>query len=378
VSASPIEQAPAALPWRKRAIFTLLPFLVSLFVLEVVSRLAGYTGRAPTSITEMSRYFWIADERLGFRNRPNGSFENLAIRGSPRITTDQNGNRNGFVCPAVSPRITVLFAGDSFTFCAEVNDMETTASETAKILCSRGVHTQVVNAGVRGFNTLQVRRRIEQELDRLPNTRVVLYSFCSNDPDENVEPGIYAPLLAPTVSMESGSRTFREMDVPAQVVPWGVSFDKSPLAPSNRFRRWASALMIHSHSALLNVVAHGISNLRKPPRSRNEGSSIPDAGREAVLLQILTDMRTDCERRNVSLVLTSTTRLNDVEYQRWLAGIARTAKVRFVSTSQQFSAMSQSYKARLSDSPGYDTHYNSAGTRAFAQALAPAIEEALR
>ncbi len=337
-----------------------------LVILEVLSRMAGYSGRAPTSITEMSRYFWVADERLGFRNRPNGTFINRAIRGSPRVTTDQYGNRNGYVCPAAGSHKTVLFAGDSFTFCAEVNDSETTASETAKILCSRGVYAQVINAGVRGYNTLQVRRRVEQELGRLPDARVVLYSFCSNDPDENVDRAIYAPLLAPTVSTASGPGDFQEVDVPAQVVPWGASFSESPMSASNRSRQWAGALLIHSHSALLNVFGHGISNALNPRRRANEGSSIPDARREL------------CERRHVTLLMTTTTRLNDSAYQEWLANAGRRAKVQFIPPSRQFASSQLSYKAQLSDTPGYDTHYISAGTRAFAQAVAPAIEEALR
>jgi hypothetical protein len=116
---------------RKKLFFLAIPFIVVFGLLEIVSRMKGYSGRPSASINDMQQYFVAADPYLGYRNRANGSFEHVAIRNSPRITTDEHGNRNGFLCPAGGTAGTVVVAGDSFMFGAELNDNETPPSEIA-------------------------------------------------------------------------------------------------------------------------------------------------------------------------------------------------------------------------------------------------------
>lgn len=213
-------------------------------------------------------YFAVCDRRLGFRNRPLGSFRSLNIVGHPVNTTDKYGYRNGFGWSPEGSEPIVLFVGDSITFCSEVNDDETGPSQVAKLL-SEEFDVRVLNAGVRAYNTLQAKRTLEECLERFDCIEIVVYTHCGNDLEENMVANIHFPCKSPVVARDSSSGEFRVVEVTDPAVPWGESFRnwRSPAVAADRGTRrphfvaqletWLdthSALWHHSRTELVSVL----------------------------------------------------------------------------------------------------------------------------
>lgn len=222
-----IEKKENLVFWKK-IIFLIIPFFVLILFLECLLRFLGYEPKEPSlerTKPSVVGYFNIADKELGFRNLPNGIYKNTAVKTKPVITTDEFGYRNGYGWTPRSGRnnTTVVFVGDSTTFCAEVNDNETGPSEVAKIL-SKKYHVTVLNAGVIAFNTVQVKRMIQETLDRFPRVKFVVYTYCDNDYLENLNPIAYYPMMAPYLWWDKTHNKFTEHDVSAPSVPWGQKF----------------------------------------------------------------------------------------------------------------------------------------------------------
>ncbi|MGQ9661182.1 MAG: hypothetical protein ACUVWX_02455 [Kiritimatiellia bacterium] len=358
---------------------------------ELLFRLAGFAPALPLDRTKpgIQTYFWIADPRLGFKNRPNGCYTYDLIRGSPRITTDVYGYRNGYGWSAATTNPIVVFVGDSVVFCAETDDEHTGPSEVARLL---GDGISVLNAGVRGYNTLQSRRMLEECLGRFPNIRVAVYCFCGNDLAENLNPDTYFPARAPALNWDEAVGGFVELEVTNSVVPWGSSFEawvedqqvSRRLAWRNK--RWDRRVRdrLREHSAFFHAVSSLITRLWEGSFPESRPGSAPAEGElgeenrgdvyaAAALKTLLQQMHQLCEKRGARFVVTRFTRKgNDEAIRRW----CEEAGVRFVSASTFIPANDRSWLARTRDG-GYDAHYGPKGTRAFARALAPAIRELL-
>ncbi len=132
------------LPIRRKLTYFLAVLLVLLFVAEFALRWLGFPPEFQPPLAEGTpdetpgivpeAYFLVCDSHLGFCNRPNGEYRAWHIEGQPMVTTDRFGYRNGYAWHHDADTAIVLFVGDSFTFCSEVNDDQTGASEVAKLL----------------------------------------------------------------------------------------------------------------------------------------------------------------------------------------------------------------------------------------------------
>jgi hypothetical protein len=137
--------------WKKLA-FSAIPFSLALLLLEGICRLAGF---APLTYQIMPQsFFWVSDRHLGFRNMPNAIYHFKWIKACPVVTTGDHGYRNGYGWSSEGSSPIIAFVGDSTTFCAEVADDQTGPSEVAKLI-EQEVDVRVLNAGCRGYNTVQ-------------------------------------------------------------------------------------------------------------------------------------------------------------------------------------------------------------------------------
>jgi hypothetical protein len=391
------------LPLWKKLLFTAILLSVVAGILEVGLRLAGF---GPMSAAEASfdpqptafGYFAVCDKKLGFRNRPNGRYKAELLDGSPVSTTDAAGFRNGLGWTPHGDTAVVLFVGDSFTFCSEVPDGQTGPSEVARRL-SAARSVRVLNAGVRGYSTLQAKRMIEDCFQRFPQIKVVVYTYYRNDLCENLIPGMQAPAKAPVVAGDSPSGKLREVEVTDPAVPFGASFAET-FRPSQLFGlRVRMTNAVRTHSALIHTCMRG---LRRLADRRTHSFELPDGhrlevpaslrwdtagklydwaenngGRE-VLQQLLKEMARICRTHSAVLLTTYATRgqQEEIPYETEFADVCQAAGVRYVSLRGQFTGDPNVYAARWLDGH-YDDHYGPRGTAAFAEALAPVIERCL-
>ncbi|MBI3473104.1 MAG: hypothetical protein HY013_17240, partial [Candidatus Solibacter usitatus] len=338
--------------------------------MEGLARVAGYTPRLGPQV---QTYFWVADKALGFRNRPNGRLENGWVRGKPVVTTDSNGYRRGYGSALGLPP-EVVFVGDSTTFCAEVADDETISSEVEKILGGRR-RTAAVNAGVRGYNTLQSSRMLRECLARFPSIRAAVYTYSDNDYVENLNPIYYFPLKAPTVWRESADQPFHEVEVSAQIVPWGHAFFRLKGSPLDEL---FIGVATHSHSALLNGSYRAIQRLRRSGPSRGSKAepqiTLPSGSRakpfegpepdeqigwakrhgaDEALETLLSRMNRICAEAGAGFAAVRFTTGGEEPADRAFEERCRRAGVRYVSLRSHFVRPKTSYMARLPDG-GYD------------------------
>jgi hypothetical protein len=387
---------------RKKALLSAVTTLLLLLLGELVLRLLGYVpplmeeteqGHSGVSLTG---YFWVADRTLGFRNRPHGRFVNFKIVGKPLVTTDPLGYRNGLGWSTKPGAPVVAFIGDSTTFCAEVADDRTGPSEVARLLTGK-VRARVLNAGVRGYNTVQAKRSLEQVLSRFPETRVVVYTYAQNDYLENLNPIVYHPARAPTIWRDASGR-WVEREVDSPVAPPGESFvsaeavrtagrqKESPRVwLTNRLR--ARSVLVDRLLALLRK-AMGESRTSRGILELSDGSLGPLAGGTAEwksqrewarehgagegLEDLLARMNETCRKRGVKFLATE---FNLGEGTGEFAEHCRRAGVACLDLRASFPRPPLSYAARTAQ--GYDGHYGAEGTRAFARAVAPRVEAAL-
>jgi len=437
------------LPFWKKSLFTLILFLGVMLVLEVVLRIAGL-GPAPApqpidphsddqrAMIDAFEYFAVTDRNLGFRNRPDGQYVTHMIEGTPLATTDEHGYRNGAGWPGQANTPIVLFVGDSTTFCSEVPDENTNSSETAKLLDAAGYRVRVINAGTRGYGTLQVRRMVEECLDRHPEIRVVVYTFCGNDPKESLVPGLYYPNVVPLVRLDDRTGRYEAIDLIDTPFPEDEGiFDIYYLPPKPPWyvssSRWMARRSVVWHFADLGVERVGMAWRRltrqkpqsePPPEEKKEapaqkkespdmmlyyppdvrdyamrhgfpttGGILPpwqqkywdDWARTnhgpALLGQLLGEINTLCKEHDARLITTSYYYdESTLDTALWFEKICNDADISYASLAEGFDATGKSGKeflARRIDGR-YDSHYNEQGTATFAEIIAPVIEKALK
>jgi hypothetical protein len=362
---------------RRRAVFAiaasaLVPF--ALVLAEGAARLAGKRPRPQT----VNGYFFVADPKLGWRNLPNGRYEWDAA-GSV-VTTGRRGERNGVRSSSDPTGPTVLFVGDSTTFCAEVNDDETGPSEVAKLLPPEDAPF-VVNAGVRAYGTVQAVRMAEEWLARAP-IKVVVYTYADNDFVENVNPIVYLPAWAPRARFqENGELVIDEPPEPAS--GWGESLEDDTLLPWNR----RMLLRLARHSSLAATMSERL-RMQVSVRQLEDGAFGPIGtggqwgravtwanarGALDVIRELTTRLGRSCEAHGAKLIATRfTTSSNDGFFRSMFYPGADVA----VPLSS-FSGPPDTYRARMKDG-SLDAHYGPLGTKTYAQALAPHILELLR
>ena len=373
--------------------FFLSGFALSLclLLLEGVLRLAGFLPALPLDpdTVSVNGYFWISDPALGFRNRANGSYVSRDIHSRPRATTDYLGFRNGYAWDPDEGNPTVVMVGDSMVFGAEVNDVETIASHLGRLLKTEGKEATVLNAGVRGYNTVQAARMLEQRLDCFPSIRVAVYCYCDNDWFENLEPKTYWPATAPTMRWDPETQDLTEVDAPATAVAAGESF---LVAVADRMERRRRRLAnkrfdqrvrdrLRETSVVLHLTQKLVSNLKerrtgmlRDGHDRSSVQAYPDVelGNRA-MVHVLSRMADLCARHDVHLLVTG---YLEEEIETKVAGWCREAGVEFVPVSSRFPGCAQQYQARLREG-GYDPHLSAHGTAVFAGAVLPAVEKAL-
>lgn len=155
--------------------------LAGVLAAEIGLRAVGHGPKLAADVDTPEAYFCQPDRDLGWRNREYGYHANLAT-GSVARTGRYGlrlGPRDWDEGDAASP--VVLFAGDSTTFCAEVEDDETGAAEVSQLA---GV--TCLNVGVRGYDTRRARMLSIEWAKRLPGLKLVVYTLCGNDIGENI------------------------------------------------------------------------------------------------------------------------------------------------------------------------------------------------
>lgn len=223
---------------RRRRRFALVACCLSLLLSALVGEgLFRVAGRRPFAGEPSLLQVWVHDPRIGFRNAPDAVFQS-EVFGST-ATTGHFGERSPRSGEEPS-RPAIVFVGDSTTFCAEVNDDETGASQVAAHL-PPALGVRVVNAGVRGHNTIQTTRMAEEWLART-KVRLVVYTFCENDLVENVVPW-YASARSPTARLEGDALVIEEPGV-------GPETAGQPVFPRSRFSDLV--LVLRQRSALFS------------------------------------------------------------------------------------------------------------------------------
>lgn len=169
-------------------------------------------------------YFLVSDQDLGYCYRPIRSAVHEKFRGQPTVTTDRYGYRAG---PAWNPDgdgPIVLLVGDSTTFCAEVPDDATGAVRLWELLDLEG-GVRVLNAGVRGYSTLQSTLRLEQTLAAHESVAVAVYLFTPNDLFDNLQPAHKLPRCVPTAWWSESQGVLHVLPPRLPIVPWGETFE---------------------------------------------------------------------------------------------------------------------------------------------------------
>ncbi len=354
----------------KRVLAVFLALLLGLAFSELVLRLVG-NGPIPIDRPSLLVYFWVRDAKLGFRNRADGDFHD--VRTGSHVHTGRFGERLGVHWDGETTRPTVLFVGDSTTFCGEVEDDETYPSEVAKLLPD---HVPCVNLGVAGYNTVQSLRMTEEWLDRVP-AKLVVYMYCDNDYIENVLAGdleIQKPSHPPHA--EVGPAGLHLIDVPADAGPWGapVGVD-GPLKFLDRI----------ADVSAIGGVAKRLANRQDPTPWLNSFEIVEKRLHATEVLDgLLILLRDLCARRGVPLLVTrfTTGRSSLVEGVRFkntndkIEAACRKANVHFVDIQDAFTLPPNDYRAHLRGGM-IDAHHNHLGTRTMGEALAPHIRTAL-
>ena len=378
-------------PFWKKLLFFSIPFALLFIVLESLFRLAGLQPAADFSSSPQA-YFFVSDARLGWRNRADGHYRYTLIDGAPVNTTDSLGYRNSYDQPAQAPGPILLFVGDSAVFSGEVNDEGTLPSEVARQL-KHEMNIQVLNGGVRGYNTVQSLRQMEQTLDRFPTITMVVYLSSPNDLVENVNPITRYPLRAPTVAWDAARTRLTEHDVDTLAAPEGQPFTRETPNALTRTTR-----LLRSHSALAHHVALRLrrlfgtpSLLRKKITLANGAVGPIDDGMpewEAqrtwalqngsldAMQRLLEQGRKTCRERGVRFAVTAFTRGEPASWYDDVQALAARAGVPFIDVRPAFTDDPLSYAALRRDGL-FDPHYGPRGTRTFAEAAAPFIEETL-
>ena len=355
-------------------------FCASLVAGEVALRTLKYSPMAlPTDsslqVFAVVRYFWVADSHLGFRNVANGRFRNTFLKEAPIVTTDSNGFRNGYTCTDSDNAPVIVFVGDSTIFCAEVDDEHTGPSEVAKILC-KDYNVQVVNAGVRGYSTLQSLRMINKTLKIYKNVLAAVYVACGNDFIENMNLHPYAN--TPIAVWDENIRDVRIRELEKATMPWGEHLAEAEVLSQFTGRlSWRRKITdsIRSKSAFLHLFLTEMKAAAHVTEYSVGGESTQDKG----MVELLRRMKKCCIANECSLITTAFTKggHSDNSAADRTRSLCREAQVNYVDIRDAFQGDSLSYAAVRSDGL-LDLHYGKTGTAAFGRALAPSLEKLLK
>lgn len=135
--------------------------------------------------------FWVMDQDLGWRPRPNLDhvFHGADFRTS--IRTDSRGRRLGAAGEVAASSELVVTLGDSYTFGWGVDTDQTFPSYLDQKLAALS-RCRVINLGVGGYGTLQSAHRLSElasELDGGPNENTIgaaIFMHSYNDMSDNV------------------------------------------------------------------------------------------------------------------------------------------------------------------------------------------------
>jgi hypothetical protein len=362
----------------KRIVFVCMMISIPLCFLEIGFRLLGYCEYKDRPFS-----YWVPDQYLGFRNRANLKVRNWDIAGTPAITTDGNGYRNGMGWPGDSSQPLVIFVGDSMTFGAEVDDDETIPSETARLMARRQT-IRVLNAGVRAYSRLQSKRILNPVLDRFTNIAVVVYVYCWNDYFENLNSVTYHWQRPPVLRLEANGR-FSEVDPPAGEIAGLIP------ARNQNSNRALLTLLAWSHSAALHNVAmwgynlwarkarvvlpDGSASILNPTESEVDAQKhwAKENGADAAMVWVMSEMDRMSKQVGAAFIGVSSDLEDETDFNRW----CQQAQVQCIGVRQAFAHDLGRYFARERNGGRLDGHFNSAGTETFARAITPAILGAL-
>lgn len=192
----------------KKLLFTLAGLGLSLlFSLAAAESTVRYVfGIYPENYHDL----FVADARLGHRNRPN--FQGTISRADARARVSTNGlglrGPEPKAAHAASEHYTLVL-GDSFAFGFGVGDAETVSMHTEPLLAglssvqfAPGKSLHFFNAGVVGYSTVQELLYFETELARLKPELVILL-FYIDDVEQNA--GLHALLSGGTAPPQPGS-----------------------------------------------------------------------------------------------------------------------------------------------------------------------------
>ncbi len=171
------QRPPPGSPIGPRLLLVLAAVLVSLGVLELGLRtwFWGYLFTWPNFVLEARTVLaegdsdrYVRDERLGHVPR--------AGHAAPGLTIEADGRRSTGAPPATAATAApILAVGDSFTFGAEVTDLQTWPAQLQRITGRR-----VLNAGVSGYGFDQIVLRAEA-LAPLYKPEAIVAAFIADD-----------------------------------------------------------------------------------------------------------------------------------------------------------------------------------------------------
>lgn len=168
------------------SILSSVAFLATLGLLEIGARVLGFRGD-PGFNKNKPR---IPHAERGWAYKPHLKFSFLGTEGWVEGTTDGEGFRPTIAC-ADKPDSPIVFCiGDSTTANAECPDDKTWPEAASNALLRAGIPCRMVNRGIRAYSTLQSLATLREALRddrRAAQTRAVVYYFCGNDPNDNVD-----------------------------------------------------------------------------------------------------------------------------------------------------------------------------------------------
>ncbi len=121
----------------------------------------------------------VEDQVLGHRYRPGARATQRTPEFTAEYSIDADGHRDG-TRHFDSLGVRVLVLGDSFTFGAGVAPNDVWTNVMARALEARGLHVDLVNAGVEGYDTRSEALYLFELAPRTPPD-VVLLAFLAND-----------------------------------------------------------------------------------------------------------------------------------------------------------------------------------------------------
>lgn len=180
-------------PFFKKTLFATLLLVISV----VVALLLGegiIRMLYKDNMVLFPRYFtdyWYGEYHMR-RTRPSMKFTHKSVDGVFHFMTNEKGFRKVDSTPYLKRpgELRVLVLGDSHTFGYEVNQQETYAAVTEKLLREKGFDATVINAGVSGTGTAEQLVFLEQEGLRY-DPDVVVLGFFSNDFDDNLKSSFF-------------------------------------------------------------------------------------------------------------------------------------------------------------------------------------------